>query len=265
MGNAKDFVRLCLKANPNARISAEAMQQHAWLKKNIDVSDDQLDVETAKLVCQNLKRFSDASTFARMCVAVVARQLDHAKLGGIHQTFRQLDTNGDGTLSFQEVQVGFKSIFGEDSEEYRRASELFENLDLDDSQSIDYTEFCAAGLEQSILQKDEVLWLAFKAIVGEGKEGISVDQLTELLDKADVKDTWTPDVCRAVAAEVIKEFDNDKDRMIDFEDWKKLMQNCWDKQKGNDGGARVLRPTLSMGEGTMSTYDFLAKVSESKV
>ena len=55
-----------------------------------------------------------------------------------------------GVLSIDEIRNGFAKMFGEDSDEVKNALEVFENLDIDGSHFIDYTEFCAAGLGQKL-------------------------------------------------------------------------------------------------------------------
>ena len=62
-----------------------------------------------------------------------------------------IDVNGDGSLSFDEIEDGLKKL------KVQNVGELLECLkaaDTDGSGTIDYTEFIAATLDSQVYMKD---------------------------------------------------------------------------------------------------------------
>jgi len=227
---AKDFVHKLIKANPSDRLPIDQVIAHPWLVNRM--TDPTHEAENTVQILKNLRQFGTVSTFTRMCITAVAKQLDHKNLRDIHQVFRDMDTEGDGVLSLDEVSNGFKKIFGEDSVEYKQVGTMFESLDLDGSGNIDYTEFCAAGLGQKQSMQDEILWAAFKTFDLDNTGYIKKSDLQQILDEADVQDIWTPDVCKIVGEEIVDHFDHDGDGQINFGDWKKMMERSWERHLG---------------------------------
>jgi len=259
--NAKDFVRSLIKADPNKRMSIDDAQKHIWLTEAVTdtVAAD------ARQVLSNLRHFANSSTFVRLCITAVARQLDHKHLKGIHEAFKQMDINGDGVLSYEEIKAGFASSFGEDSQEHKETLHIFAGLDLDDSGTIDYTEFCAAGLGQKTAAQDDVIWAAFKTFDRDNSGFIEKKDVQSILDDADVQDAWSVEVCKEVAHDIVEMVDKDGDGKICFEDWKKLMQSCWDSKRSfveTEEVPDISREPRKWGTGGLKAYDILCAISQ---
>lgn len=221
--DAKDFVTRSLKARPDRRLTIDQILEHGWFKLNKRAMSN-TGVQTE--VLRNLKAFSNNSAFFNLCVASVARQLDHKSLQSVHQVFSHLDTNGDGVLSMQEVRHGFEKLFGAGSQEVQEVEEMFRKLDLDGSGTIDYTEFCAAGIGQQMSTQEDVLWAAFKTFDHKDDDGtISVEEIRQVLQNADVNNVWSKEVCEDVAKDIIAKFDTDNNGSIDFNEWLSLMRS----------------------------------------
>jgi len=246
---AKDFVSKLLKAKPEERPKCAEIVKHPWLATAPHEGNE----EAKSSVVANLQNFAAQSTFSRMCITAVARQLDHKHLKDIHQVFRDMDTDGNGTLSMTEVAVGIKAMVG-DSMDQKKIDDLCAKLDIDGSNSIDYTEFCAAGLGAKTGVQDDVIWAAFKTFDVDNSGFIDVANLQVILDSTDVKNSWSAEVCAEVGAEIIAKFDRDKDGKITFEDWQALMAGCWNKVKTD-------HPEGSTQAAGVSAYDLMAKVS----
>jgi calcium-dependent protein kinase len=245
--HGKDFVKSLLKAKPADRMKIGAVVTHPWLT----LPSSEVSNESANAVIANLTNFCNQSTFSRLCITAVARQLDHNHLKDIHQVFRAMDKDGNGVLSMEEIANGLAEMSG-NSMDHKQIKELSQKLDIDGSNSIDYTEFCAAGLDQNTSFKQDVIWAAFKTFDIDNTGYISVDNLRQILDSADVKDTWSSDVCAQVGQEIVEQFDKDKDGKINFEDWRLIMQRCWESTKGG--------PETEFKE--LRAADLLSKVSE---
>merc|ERR1719436_180923 len=171
--------------------------EHPWLLRSKGGSDT-LGRNSAlgEEVLSNLRQFSNTSHFFTVCVASVARQLDHRSLRDVHRVFCEMDTNGDGVLELHEVKAGFQKIFGANSEQTKEVEEMFRRLDLDGNGTIDYTEFCAAGIGERLSTEEHVLWAAFKAFDVNDDDGtISKDEIMKVLSGADVDKVWTREVC----------------------------------------------------------------------
>mmetsp|Transcript_74472 Transcript_74472/g.206837 ORF Transcript_74472/g.206837 Transcript_74472/m.206837 type:complete len:566 (-) Transcript_74472:157-1854(-) len=220
--DAKDFIRGLMKSDPRKRMSIDAAWAHPWLVRTAAKSSD---VNLMAEVLQNMKKFSGSSAFFSVCVASVARQLDHRALRDVHKVFCEMDTNGDGVLELQEVKAGFEKIYGADSSHANEVEEMFRKLDLDGSGSIDYTEFCAAGIGEHLCMQDTTLWAAFRVFDAHDDDGtVTVDELKQVLKSTDVSKAWSADVCSKVAEKIVSEFDQNGDGTVDFDEFVKVMR-----------------------------------------
>jgi len=71
----------------------------------------------------------------------------------------QLDTDGNGTLTMDEIKAGLKKSSVKNVSE---VMSTFESVDTDNSGKIDYTEFLSVTMEKNIYLREEKLYAAFK-------------------------------------------------------------------------------------------------------
>lgn len=230
--DAKELIKKLLRADPKNRISLELVLQSPWLKTPARAN---LDAKVVSDVLLNLRQFSNTSHFFSICVASVARQLDHRRLCDVHKVFADMDTNGDGVLELHEVKRGFEKVFGADSDMVKDVERIFARLDLDGSGAIDYTEFCAAGIGRRMTLEENTLWAAFKAFDVQDDDGrVTKDEIKQVLSNGSVNDLWPQEVCQDVVEEVFELFDRNGDGSLDFQEFVKLMRDT-----ANRGGGDV--------------------------
>lgn len=215
---AKDFIRRLLKWDARERLTAGDALEHPWLAAKRSRVESTLLTQ----VLSNVEQFSRAPDFYSLCVASVARQVDHCSLYGIREVFCYLDTNCDGVIDVHEMQEGFRRAFGNDSD-MAEVEEMFSKLNLDGSCRITFTEFCAAGLGEQIFLQEHVLWAAFKTFDIQDNGRITVQEMQHVLTTADVNRVWSTKVCSEVARELVNEF-NSGDDGVTFQDWSEWMK-----------------------------------------
>lgn len=70
--------------------------------------------------------------------------------------FKQMDLDGDGKLSKEEITLGYENFFGKtlNSED---VDKIIENVDMNDNGCIDFSEFIIATLSEKQLLTTEKL------------------------------------------------------------------------------------------------------------
>eukprot|EP00746_Dinoflagellata_sp_MGD_P000664 gnl/MRDRNA2_/MRDRNA2_101188_c0_seq1.p1 gnl/MRDRNA2_/MRDRNA2_101188_c0~~gnl/MRDRNA2_/MRDRNA2_101188_c0_seq1.p1 ORF type:complete len:617 (+),score=134.07 gnl/MRDRNA2_/MRDRNA2_101188_c0_seq1:78-1928(+) len=222
----KDFICSLLKADPAKRPDMETVASHPWLICAKEKTSAALDKSRGSGVLKNLKQFRGASNFSALCITAVARQLDHSQLGDVHQVFKSMDKNGDGVLSIEEVTNGFLEMMGADSPTYKEMLETFKSLDLDGSNAIDYTEFCAGGVGQTGILKDEACMGAFKMFDLDNSDTLCPSELQQVLESADLKKAWGSSTCKSVAETILADYDADGDGLISYPEFRSLLKHA---------------------------------------
>lgn len=154
-----------LTFDPGQRPSAKECYEHAWFKKEHRLDKRKLDHDTLK----NFKRFHYRSKLQRALYHFLADNLSSAEeKKRLTETFKALDTNGDGTLSRQEIENGYKKTVGITKKE---VDHLLEQVDVNHSGKINYTgifeffiflEFMVASLDRRNLLTDNKIEACFK-------------------------------------------------------------------------------------------------------
>lgn len=132
------------------------------------------------------------------------------------KVFHELDANGDGTLSREEVRVGYGKYFGivVDEEEL---DALFNSIDIDGSGKIEYSEFVLASMNEQQLLSEDRLKQAFAMFDKDGSGFIDADEVKATLG-------FSKSLNEDAVNKLIEEVDQNHDKKISFEEFANMMR-----------------------------------------
>ena len=153
---AKDLIKLMLRYSPDTRPTAKECLTHPWFQ----IEDLSGKGEPDPSVMSEFRQFYYTSRLERalyyFMVHTFATNEDHEKL---MEEFKKLDSNGDGTLSKEEIKNGYKALQGTIS--VAEFEDLWESVDVNENGCVNYSgEILEAiwRLFGSLLLFFEVYW-----------------------------------------------------------------------------------------------------------
>lgn len=96
--------------------------------------------------------------------------------------FNRLDKNRDGSINRLELKQGIKDYLRlGDKEAANLANAVFEKVDFNKSDSIDYSEFVVSAIDLELAVTDRNLDIAFDYIDADGSGALDVKEIRERL------------------------------------------------------------------------------------
>jgi len=213
--DAKNLIRMLLKMNPRDRFTAEQAMNHVWIKNKAPKAQA---VPLQASLVDNLKGFRSTNKLKKAALHVIAGQLDESQIKNLRSVFLQLDDNGDGLLSVQEMREGLTKAGLKDIPP--DLQQIMEQVDSDGSGVIDYTEFLAATLDKKAYIQEDVCWSAFRVFDRNGDGKISIGELEACLASGNVEEAMGANAVK----ELMKEVDTNGDGEIDFQEFMQMMR-----------------------------------------
>jgi len=195
------------------RLTAERALEHSWIKLKAPKA---FGLRCSSLVGR-MQQFQAANKFKKVALQVIASQMDDSSSNSLREIFLALDQNGDGLITFSELKSGLEDAGMGDITPTMK--ELMSGIDVDETGTIDYTEFLSSALNPEHYKKDDILWSAFQRFDRDGNGKISKAELAAVLNRqtaaegTDIVDT------------IFKDVDQNGDGEIDFEEFKTMMRN----------------------------------------
>ena len=213
---AKDLIKKMI-CKPERRLTAAEVIQHKWVK--MMTSGEQKEKLAKIKNMGGLRKTQHYSKMQQAAMTAIAVQAGPDDIKNLKEIFLAIDKNGDGSLSFDEIEEGLRQLKIPNSEELL---ETLKEADTDKSGSVDYTEFIAATLDSQIYMKEEYLKAAFNMFDKDGSGKIDNDEVLELLRGDELKILASKDS----VAKALKEIDGNGDGEIDYEEFKEMMKRC---------------------------------------
>ncbi|KAK4481382.1 hypothetical protein RD792_012270 [Penstemon davidsonii] len=208
---AKDLIKKMLTIDPKRRITAAEALEHSWLKIDGEASDKPID--SAVLI--RMKQFRAMNKFKKLALMVIAENLSEEDIKGLKQMFKNMDTDGSNTITYEELRTGLSKLGSKLSESEIR--QLMEAADVDKNGSIDYIEFITATMHRHRLDKEENLYKAFLYFDKDNSGFITRDELRQAMTQYGMGDEATID-------EILDDVDTDKDGKINYDEFVAMMK-----------------------------------------
>lgn len=129
----------------------------------------------------------------------------------------QLDVNGDGSLSLEELKKGLSG-----KENGDQLLEILNAADTDGSGEINYTEFLAATMDANMFMREDYLRTAFNMFDKDGSGKIDNEEVVALLSGEDMGNIVSKDAIMSLVSEI----DANGDGEIDFEEFMEMMKKA---------------------------------------
>ncbi|KAE8661228.1 Calcium-dependent protein kinase 20 [Hibiscus syriacus] len=209
--SAKDLVKRMLVKDPKKRFTAYEVLCHPWVQEDGIAPDQPLD----SAVLSRLKQFSAMNKLKKIAIRVIADSLSEEEIAGLKEMFKMIDADNSGNITLEELKIGLEKVGS-----HLRDSEingLMQAADIDNSGTIDYSEFIAAMLHLNKIQKEDHLFAAFNYFDKDGSGYITPDELQQACEQFGLEDVHLEDV--------IREVDQDNDGRIDYSEFVAMMQD----------------------------------------
>ncbi|CAO2836281.1 unnamed protein product [Amaranthus hypochondriacus] len=208
---AKDLVKKMLTQDPKKRISAAQVLEHPWLKDG-EASDKPID----SAVLSRMKQFRVMNKLKQLALKVIAENLPEEEIQGMKQMFSNMDTDGSGSITYDELKEGLARLGSKLSETEVKA--LMEAADQDGSGTIDYIEFITATMHRYRLERDDQIYKAFQFFDKDNSGFITTDELEQAMRDYGIAD-------ENCIKDILVEVDTDNDGRINFEEFVAMMRS----------------------------------------
>ncbi|KAL3821047.1 hypothetical protein ACJIZ3_006952 [Penstemon smallii] len=209
--SAKDLVRRMLTQDPKERITADQILEHPWIREGGEASDKPID----SAVLSRMKQFRAMNKLKKLALKVIAENLSSEEIQGLKAMFTNIDTDNNGTITYEELQTGLARLGSQLTEDEVR--QLMDAADVDGNGTIDYIEFVTATMHRHRLERGEHLYKAFQYFDKDSSGFITTDELETAMQEYGMGDSLT-------IKEIISEVDIDNDGRINYEEFCTMMR-----------------------------------------
>lgn len=166
----------------------------------------------------------------KLALKVIAESLStEEEIKGLQQMFKNIDTDGSGTITLGELRDGLARLGSKLTE--TEIKQLMDAADVDNSGTIDYIEFITATMHRHRLEREENIVKAFQFFDKDNSGFITRDELRQAMTQYGMGDEATID-------EVIEDVDTDKKRQLQQKKRTIRRPNPSKKKKNSTGAIR---------------------------
>lgn len=211
---AKDLVHRLLDRNVENRISASEALTHAWMKRFL--KEEAPSDMVLSNVLENLCTFNNKVKLkSAIFTFIVTQCVSQTDLKELTSAFKLLDKNGDGKVSKEELLSMYRQKANFINPE-NQVEKIMEQVDVDGSGFIDYTEFILASLSKDVLLSKENLSKAFALFDQDNSGQITSVEIAEIFSHGNMQDDQ-------VWQSILKQVDKNGDGLIDLREFRLLL------------------------------------------
>lgn len=190
---AKFLLGGMIQARPEARLTAAETSKKCMeiVQGRRSASSESLDKDKeGGQTMQALLSFHRSNMLRRAVLTALAMQMAGTKLMSSKQQFLEADGNGDGKLSREELASSISNMpsspAGDAADQLAGdimawVESVFDSVDTDGSDSIEYTEWIAAALREGSLRCEEAIQAAFRVFDADHNGKISQGEFAMVL------------------------------------------------------------------------------------
>jgi calcium-dependent protein kinase len=213
--DGQNLVRKLLTVRLQDRISAKTALNDVWIVEKAPKAVSSLNLD----FLNDLKSLRDEGKLKKVAFQVMVSQLTDIQIGSLREVFNTLDEDDDGTLTVKELQEGLHRAGLTSFSAGLQQS--IEDMDLDGSGSIDYSEFLAAALEKKYFLREDACWNAFNFFDRDRDGYISLEELRQVLNSRNLRE----EVGEEELDQALAEVDKNGDGVIDFDEFMQMMRS----------------------------------------
>jgi calcium-dependent protein kinase len=207
---AVSLINKMVCVDPRHRITAAAALEEKWF--TMWTTSQPISVVTLKSLCS----FNAPEKLQHAVLTVIAAHLgtsEEAKQLG--EQFRSMDQDLDGRLSKTEIYRAY-ATFG-NTLTLSEVSRILASIDINGSGYIDFTEFLMACMRNENFSSEVNLKYAFSLFDIDNSRSISATEIRRVLGREVIasEEVWE---------EIIRKFDENQDGVIDFEEFRAMIQ-----------------------------------------
>jgi calcium-dependent protein kinase len=207
--SAKDLISRMLEKDYTKRLTAKECLTHPWIVENVK-SKPKEKVDDISDLKFNLVKFLSGNLLEQAFKSYLIYQCDTTqKSKNLKRLFSNMDINGDGQLSMEEIKNGLKQYF-KDPVLDKYVNEVVDRMNSDNNKYIDYDEFLRVFLDTRGLINENHLKEAFDHFDIDKSGTICREELKIILKLDDNR----------TLEKILDEFDKNRDGLISYEEMK---------------------------------------------
>ena len=216
------YFLLTKKVPFSRRINIQEVLNHPWFKEqnSKELYNKILDEKIAQRLLNNLKKYKKNSIIQETALAYLVHNFPQMKdVINACKLFNQIDLNGDGKITGEELYLGLKQRLNSDSL-VEDVKNIFSVLDMNNDGFIEYEEFVRAAVSKEKFMGENVLKFAFRFFDKDNSGKIDLKEI-ETVFKNSVSDK---EHMEEAFNKIIFEVDKNRDGKISFEEFSKVMK-----------------------------------------